>query len=369
MITVKPFSINELSKYKGFFLLDKLPKNASEVDVWVQTPSGNESVDFVSVFSMKNGSLLAAWEHPYQKLPLHNLTVFCDGVIQVLNLYTVERIWDIYNRPTNAESGTFIFCPSRIIPSGDWRCDQSMYGPKPFYNESVSRVIENIKEVVYYEPFLSVNGIGHIIYLESNSKTDLAVEKLNNSVVPVTGRTLQECLRLVFEWSVLADEPFNSKEEAPLAASSFIKSLKLTQEELDVVAGLTPMQVSKFIMGSETARLRDMEIPELSEDVASILFDRMASMSLSFVVSRNPDIWDLAEVLEEEKRQLDLGVARFMEYYKIPDSVKLSDRSKILDHVFIYFEKNYSYVETQLSGFDAKHRVLSFLSISNEKDI
>jgi hypothetical protein len=366
MITVKPFSINDLSKYKGFFLLDKLPKNSLEVDVWVKTPTGNESVDFVDVFSMKDGSLLAAWEHPYQKLPLHNLTVFCEGIIQVLNLYTVERIWDIYDRPANAEYGTFIFCSSRSIPSADWRCDKGMYGPKPFDNENVSRVIENISDIVYYEPFLSVNGVGHIIYLESRGKTDLAIEKLNNSVVPVTGRTLQECLRLIFEWSVLAEEPFNSKEEAPTVALSFIKSLNLTQSEIDALAFLTPMQVSKFILGSETARLRDMDIPELDDSVSSILFDRMASMSLSFIVDRNPGIWDFDEVLEEEKRQLDLGISRFREYYQIPDSVLISDRSRVLEHVFVYFEKNYQYVETQLSGFDAKSRVLSLLSGSNE---
>ena len=69
MIKTQPFSTGILSIYRGFFVLDKLPKFATEIDVWIQTPSGNESVDFVDVFVLQDGTLLAAWVHPFQKLP------------------------------------------------------------------------------------------------------------------------------------------------------------------------------------------------------------------------------------------------------------------------------------------------------------
>ena len=369
MITVKPFSIEILSEYKAFFLLDQLPKGADSVDVWVKTPVGKESVDFVDVFQMKDGSLLAAWKHPYQKLPLHNLEVFCNGNVQILNLYTVERIIDIYDRPVDADMGTFIFCPSTIIPSGDWRCDQSMYGPKKFDNETVSRVIENAGQIVYYESFLNVNGVGHVMYLESSGKSELANEKLNNSVVPATGRTLQECLRLIYEWSVLAQEPFNSKEEAPLCSYDFVKSLKLSDQELATIESLTPMQVSKFISGSNTARLRDMDINPLSEDVANIVFKRMAASSLSFIVSLNPGIWELGEVIQEEHKQLASGIERFRDYYQLPEGMGIDEHDKVLEHAFIYFPKQKEYVHTQLRGFKNKADLLRGLSLGYEKTL
>jgi hypothetical protein len=367
MITVKPFNLEVLSTHKGFFLLDKLPKHATEVDVWVQTPTGNESVDFVDIFSMADGSLLAAWKHPFQRI--HNLQVFCEGIVQVLNLYIVERVIDVYDKPSDSEYGTFIFCSSLPIEGADWRCDQSMYGPRPFKGEQVSQVINSLDEIVFYESFLNVNGAGHIIYIETRTKTEFANEKLNNSVVPVTGRTLQECLRLVYEWSVLADEPFNSTDDAAVSASKFIKSLKLTQDEVHAIEALPQMQVSKFISGSETARLRDMEIPELSDDIADIVFRRIGASTLSFIVSKNPGIWDFDEIKNQETLQMELGIQRFREYYKLPDDMDIEDDKNVLEHAFIYFEKQHSYVYTQLRNFRNKKKVLLSLTQGNETEV
>jgi len=358
MITVKPFTIEVLSTHKAFFLLDELPKNSTEVDVWVQTPTGNESVDFIDVFLMKDGSLLAAWVHPYQKIPVHNLLVFANGATQILNLHTVENVIDIYDRPIDASTGTFIFCSSQIIENGDWRCDQSMYGPRPFAGEAVDRVITDIEEIVFYEPILNINGVGHLIYLESKTKTQLAVEKLNNSIVPVTGRTLQECFRLIYEWSVLAKQPFDSKDEAAVTAQKFTSELKFSEQEIKVLENLTPMQVGKFLSGSETARVRDMDILPLSDDVASILFRRMAASCLSFIVSLNPDIWDIQEIVSAEVQELEKGVARFKDYYQIPEGMEIEDNPAVIDHCFIYFPKQLSYVHTQLRGFKNKKMII-----------
>jgi asparagine synthetase A len=126
------------------------------------------------------------------------------------------------------------------------------------------------------------------------------------------------------------------------------------------------MQVSKFISGSKTARLRDMNIPELSQDVAKMVFDRMGSSSLSFIVSQNLDIWDFDEVLSEEKKQLELGISRFVNYYQIPETVDPMDQEKVLEHAFVYFPKQKDYVHTQLRGFKNKLQILSSLDIGNE---
>ena len=343
-----------------FFVLDKLPKFATEVDIWIQTPSGNESVDFITMFFLEDGTLLAAWEHPFQKIPLHNVTVFCDGITQVLNLYPLERIIDIYDRPIDAELGTFTFTKSKSIGTGDWRCDRGMYGPQAFEEEQVSRVITDIGQVVVYEPFLSINSVGHMIYLESNAKSDLANEKINNSIAPLTGRTLQETLRLIYEWSLLCGEPFNSQDEPALAAKSFIEGFRFTNEELSILDSMPSMQISNYLSGSENARVRPNDIPVLNEAVKQMVFKRMASSSLSALLKIH-NIDDVYNILQAEIEELVNGISRFREYYQIPSEWDMTEEQKIVEHCELYTKQG-SYVFNQLRFFKNKQLLLDKVS-------
>ena len=359
MIQTQPFTLDVLSTHKVFFLLEHLPKNTTEVDIWIQTPIGYESVDFVDVFVMQDGSLLAAWKHPLQKLPLQNLVAFGDGVTQVLNLYPIERIIDLYDRPVDATSGTFNFTQSRVIDGADWRCDNGYYGPSMFAGELDNPVISNIGEIVAFEPFLSIAGVGHLIYLESTNKHELAVEKLNNSVVPITGRTFQEVLRLIYEWSVLANEPFNSLDDAAVTAKNYMEALRFSEDDIDLIKELTPMQISKFISGSTEARVRPDNITPLSAGIADILFKRMASSSLSFIISHSPAIWDYEEVHQRELAELEEGILRFRAYYGVPEYVELTEVSRVMDFAEIQAPKQLSYVHNQLRHFANKKTILN----------
>lgn len=314
MIQVQPFTTDILGTHRGFFILDKLPKNSTEVDVWIKTPVGNESVDFIDVFVLQDGTLLAAWVHPFQKLPLHNLIVFCDGVTQVLNLYPLERIIDIYDRPLNAQLGTFSFSKSIPVNGGDWRCDRGMYGAQQFTEDNHGRVLDEVNQIVIYESFLGVNGSAHLLYLEAKNKSEIADIKINNSVAPVTGRTLQETMRLIYEWSVLAEEPFNSTDDAAIAAKAFLDGLDFTTEELATLSSLPPMQISNYLAGSETARVRPTNIPALNDAVKTMVFKRMASSSLSalFKIHSIEDTYGLTEL---EQTELDAGIQRLNDYY------------------------------------------------------
>lgn len=358
MIQVQPFTTDVLLTHKMFFILDKLPKNGREVDMWVQTPVGLDSVDFVDVYSLHDGTLLAAWKHPFQKLPLQNLVAFCDGNTQIVNLYPLERIIEIYDRPINAELGTFTFTKSAPIADADWRCDRGMYGPRPFEAEQVSRVITELGQVVFFEPFLSVNSVGHLIYLESNSKSELANEKLNNSVVPMTGRTLQEVIRLIYEWSVLADAPFDSEDDAAVVARDFLSLLYFTQSELDDIEALTPMQVSQFLSGSESARVRPDNIQELNNAVKTMVFKRMGSSSLSALLQIH-GIEDTYNLLELEKEELSAGIGRFRAYYQIPEDWVMNDWERIIEHCVVHEHATIGpYVHNQLRFFANKQLVL-----------
>lgn len=324
MIQTQPFTTDILTTHRGFFILNQLPKNAQQVDVWIQTPAGVESVDFIDVFVLADGTLLAAWQHPFQKLSLHNLTVFCDGVTQLLNLCPLERIIDIYDRPLNATLGTFSFAKSIPIDGGDWRCHRGMYGPWQFTDDNYGQVIEEIPQIVIYESFLNANDTAHIIYLEATGRTQVAEEKVNNSIAPVTGRTLQETLRLIYEWSVLAQDPFNSTDEAAIAAQGFLNRLGFTNEERSTLASLPPMQISNYLAGSDTARVRPNNIPALDDAIKTMVFKRMASSSLAKLFSIH-GIEDTYGLLAIETAELEAGLQRFNAYY--PDPVPSQDKA------------------------------------------
>jgi hypothetical protein len=189
-----------------------------------------------------------------------------------------------------------------------------MYGGGPFIEENVERVIGELSQVVIYEPFVNVNGVAHIMYLEATGKTQLAEEKVNNSIAPATGRTLQETMRLIYEWSVLAEEPFNSTDEASSSAKTFFDSLGFTTEERIALASLPPMQISNYLAGSETARVRPSNIPALDDEIKTMVFKRMASSSLSalFKIHGIEDTYGLQAL---EQAELDAGIQRFNDYY------------------------------------------------------
>jgi hypothetical protein len=348
MINVRQFTIDIIKTHKMFFLLDQLDV-ASEVSIYIKTPKGVEAVDFIDVFAMANGKMLAAWQHPFGKLNLYNVVASANGKTQIINLEPYERFFEIYNRPKDAEYGVFTFCPSVLqdhtaVDGGDWRCDLGYYGPGRF--EAVPQLFTSVGEIVYYESPLTVNSVGQIIYMERRGIQDLASEFLNNSVVPTTARTLQECLKLVYEWAMLTREPFFSTDDCALRAYQFLKELGFADEEMKTLDSMPSMQISNWLAGSTDARKRPANTADF-EDIQDMFFKRIASSCLSWIIERNPELWDLNEVLNAEYAEFEAGIERFKNYYE--------GRG----------EESHPYVHNQLRHFKNKRAVLDSVS-SNE---
>ena len=354
----KNFELDVLGTHKAFFLLDKLPKFAEDVTAQIMTPGGYQEVDFVDFFKMADGSIVAAWKHPMQKLGLQNLVAFSGDNQQVLNLYPVERVLGVLNKPLDSVNGVFYFSPSREVVGADWRCDRGVYGVRSFEDDFGTPVISDLSEIVVYESFLSVAGVGHIFYIEFTHEERVLSEKFNNLVVPAAGRTLQEILRLVWEWSALAGEPFNANDNAALIAANYLQSLVLSDTEKQHLASLPPMHIHRFLSGAEDARRRPSELRETDQASIDIVVDRMAASSLSFLVSRHPELWALDEVLVRENIELEEGMSRFRQYYDIPTHVGLEDEQSVQDYASILRPKEEAYIHNQLNNFRNKSHVL-----------
>ncbi len=302
MITVQPFNLEAIKTHKCFYLLRHI-SNATELQIVHNTPAGYINTGVVDAFAMPNGRILIAWKDPLKIGPMHNLSVISGTTVENVNLVPLERVIDIYDRAVDAQVGVFSFTNSDMIlaPNLDWRCDNGKFGPRSFHPITI---MEDLPQIVVYEPVLSVNGVGHIIYVEGVGKQTLAEHHLNADTHPVTGRTLWETLKLIREWAIVNQPPFNNTEAVSHKAKTFIDELKLTEAEQAVIDQQIPMQIANYLMGNTNARQRPNGVLPITDDVKHLLFSRLASCSVSALEYMNPGMWDLQELLRIEQEQL-----------------------------------------------------------------
>lgn len=320
MITVQPFNIEAIKTHGAFYRLRSI-RDISELQILHNTPAGHIETDVADAFSMRDGSIIIAWRHALTLSPMHNLVAVSGQKTEIINLMTLERVINIYDRPVDAQVGVFSFTNSDMIlaPNLDWRCDNGKFGPRSFHPITI---MDDLPQIVMYEPVLSVNGVGHIIYIEGVGKQTLAEHHLNADEYPVTGRTLWETLKLVREWAVVNQEPFNNKDSVSLKARLFCEELKLDNQEVLTIDSQSPMQIANYLSGSTNARQRPDNVLPINDDVKHLLFSRVASGSMSALEYLNPGMWDLQELLDFEKQHLILEIKLFENMKKVMDPNK-----------------------------------------------
>lgn len=303
MITVQPFHTGVIQSHKCFYLLRNI-HDVTEIQLMHNTPAGHIETDVADAFAMSNGRIVIGWRYPLNIAPMHNLVAVSGTTVETVNLAPLERVVDIYDRPVDAQTGVFTFTNSDMIlaPNLDWRCDNGKFGPRSFHPITI---MEDLLQIVVYEPILSVNGVGHIIYVEGVGKQTLAEHHLNSDQYPVTGRTLWETLKLIREWAIVNLAPFNNKDAASLKARLFLKELQFSDAELGVIDGQTSMQIANYLSGSTNARQRPANVLPITSEVKNLLFARLASGSISALEYMNPGMWNLEELLLVEQNQLN----------------------------------------------------------------
>lgn len=303
MIEVKPFTIDVVSKYESFYLLQNI-LNVQEIEVFHNTPSGQVEFPKINAFLMPNDKIIIAWPNSINMAQFYNLVVVANGIIEVISMSSIERIIDIYNKQSDSNFGLFSFANSNIVlqPNIDWRCDAGKYGPGIF-PPSTTQIV-NPENLVLFEPIISITGIAHLLYIEYQGDPSAADDFLNNSEKPAIGRTFWECLKLVREWSIVNSEPFNNNELIAEKANQFINGLNFSNEELQIIDAQVPMQIAKYIFGDDNARQRPDDIFEMNDDVRNILFKRLSSGTMSAIELLNPGLWNLDELISADKQNI-----------------------------------------------------------------
>ena len=106
----------------------------------------------------------------------------------------------------------------------------------------------------------------------------------------------------------------------------------------------------------------------MSEQISNIIFKRMSSSSLSFIISRNPDLWNFEEIYNTELEELEKGMARFREYYGVPEYESLDNESRAGELAKAFVVNQDSYIDVQLRGFKNKDIVMK-LSLAIHEEV
>ena len=194
------------------------------------------------------------------------------------------------------EKGFFSFNPAQPITSS--RCDEGWWGPMSFHvvtdgacscgnidqNDGMVEVCQSgvvsVDTVIFSCPFMSMPPIGFICYQEL--KDTLAEDQLCVSHWNGNARTLQELLRLMWEWhnchTVLGDDSLIAT-----IASQLWVGMNPPQDVVQWVDEVMPEgAVYRFLAGDPDARVRQSNIPQLSDEASHWLLTLVIDKPMSY---------------------------------------------------------------------------------------
>lgn len=298
------FSIEQINNYTMWFMLDKI-KNGP-ITMLHRTPAGDKPFNNFACFKMNNGNILLGFNHFLSFPSKDNLIAVSESIEEIVNVQYFENIVHFYNKDIDdLTGGYFIFANSDFVPSKfHWRCDKEKFGPINFsVKENNEKVYaENLEELIEFDVIMSVNNVGHIVYLQTTFDADNRKVNFQSSNIPDTCLTISELFKTIVEWSIVNESPFNNKQEISHKAKKFLSALNFDISLTDYQAD---MYIAEFIKGNTNARKRPSNVQPLSAELDLFIKKRMSYRCLSALISLYPDAWNLQEIIYNEKEALD----------------------------------------------------------------
>jgi len=298
------FSINELKNYTMWFMLDTIKQDP--IELVRRTPAGDEPYTKYACFKMQDDNVLLGINHFMTFTAKHNLIAISGDTEEVVNLQMFENIMNYYDVPVeNPDKGYFIFVDSIVIaPEEEWRCDNTRFGPLSYgVTEGVEEtLIKGFDQLLTYETILSVEGVGHLIYLHFKDDAEYRYYYANSAKLPISGVTISEAFKLITEWATVAEAPFNNQQGISQDAKDFIHKLNFDTSLVDYQVD---MYVAEFLKGNPDARMRPQNVQPLSQELDAFIKKNMSYRCLSALLSVYPDAWNVQEVIDNEGQILE----------------------------------------------------------------
>jgi hypothetical protein len=326
---INEFKLQVLNDHKVFYMLDKISGDNESVFLFKETPSGRVEKTFFQAYRMRDNKVLIAFPNDTVPATDYNYIAVADDVEESINIQCYEKIHNIYTKAPDNDKGVFAFTNSLpiVLDVETGRCDTDNYGPISFTkNGSAPKpLMDDISKLITYEPILSVNSVGHIVFFHMKDDEDLADLGVNNFEVPSIARTLMELLKIMAEWTQVYEPPFNNREPVAENTIKFFETVGADNNFINhVKSNQVDMQVVQFLLGNPNARVRPDGVLPLTAEVENWLLPKLCFMTLSKLLQFYPDAWDASEVLQKEKEvfvsRITNSVARYkMEYH--PDTL------------------------------------------------
>lgn len=335
-MNIQPFDLSVINEYKMFYMLKKFKTPIDDIELRFESFENYEVFEDCKLFEMNNNYILIAFNQTDLHMGKHNL-VATDGIVtEVINLQNFERIYDHYDLGLeNFGKGVFSFAESLPIinEQENWRCAFNVYGPRKYLgpNEEFTPIVDGASELVVYEPILSFNGFGYLLYIHRTNDDDIREKVINNDELPTSGVTLGELLKVLSEWSIVSKAPFNNSQKIATDAEKFLTAFDFDHS---LVNYQSDMQIAEYIKGNNNARVRPSGVKDTSNDIKIFIKHNIGYTTLACIVALYPDCWDISEIISSEEDKLKTAVEKAVDRH-IPGNTSLGidDLEDIISHI------------------------------------
>jgi hypothetical protein len=211
---------------------------------------------------------------------------------------TVGRLWAIpkdllLRAPSLENSGFFCLMKSSLIVEGvnrpeSGRCDNLSYGLTGWTSEQENKGngLSFGEKIPYTDEVFGPQHLKRVLtFSEVPSVFGFAFFEFKNPELErgpwratlTQGRTMGELLRIMYEWSLLAEEPFNSEHVYAVSCKKVLALLNPPENIINEIKSYPDMHLVRFLRGEESHRELVEDFPEMSiamkEWVVSVVED------------------------------------------------------------------------------------------------
>lgn len=185
--------------------------------------------------------------------------------------------------PSDTNEGFFHLLKSVLIVEGvnvvkTGRCDNLTYGLKSWreFGDTESSGLMFGNNIPYTDEVFGINHVKHIhTFSEVPGIFGFCFTVLNNAELEkgswsgtlLQGRTMGELLKIMYEWSLLVDEPFNLTHPFSVLCKNALDALKPTKTIMDEIKSYPDMHLVRFLQGDESHRDLVEYFPEMSTEM------------------------------------------------------------------------------------------------------
>lgn len=355
---VVEFNVEALKKHQLWYVL--VQNYGGDLTLCRPTPAGIDPYNNATAYRMFNGRILLGFDDVLDAQSQNGLMVIGEGTTEYVSTQPYERIAQLCAiAPPNDNLGTFIFTDSVPVlqPNTDWRCDSGRYGPGPYPDVEgvIERPIDDKSVLLQYEPIMSVPGIAHLIYVRRTNFEQQRNHFLNNATTQMATATLSEMFVLLNEWSKVSEYPFGNTEEIAQDAKQFLSAITFNESLID---GHPPMQIAKFLMGDQDARLRPSNPMPLNQQLEMFVRNRSSHLSLASLLSSNPGVWDLQDIAELEESSIKQHLASMYKHFFVNDAPDNFSLSMFRETILGSLPEGYGrYVDSWFVAYDVAEQI------------